>query len=63
MKEHVQNLHSFYGHYKGLRIARKHIGWFLKQINQQSIARKLYEINDAEEQLQFISQNLLEKAA
>lgn len=63
MHNHVRNLHEFYGHQKGLRIARKHIGWFLKQINQQAIARKLYQINDAEEQLMFISQNLLEKVA
>ena len=63
MHEHVHNLHEFYGHQKGLRIARKHIGWFLKQTNQQAIARKLYQIDNAEEQLMFISQNLLEKVA
>lgn len=63
MHEHVHNLHEFYGHLKGLRIARKHIGWFLKQTNQQAIARKLYQIDNAEEQLLFISQNLLEKVA
>jgi tRNA-dihydrouridine synthase B len=63
MHNHVRNLHEFYGSYKGLRIARKHIGWFLKQINQQTIARKLYQINDAEEQLSFISHNLLERVA
>jgi len=63
MKNHVENLHNFYGEYQGLRIARKHIGWFLKQTNQKSIARKLFKIDDAEEQLLFISQNLLEKVA
>ena len=26
---HLQELHQFYGDYKGVRIARKHIGWYL----------------------------------
>ena len=26
---HLLELHAFYGEYKGLRIARKHIGWYL----------------------------------
>ena len=26
---HLQELHDFYGDYKGVRIARKHIGWYL----------------------------------
>lgn len=28
--EHVANVHSFYGKDAGVRIARKHIGWYLK---------------------------------
>lgn len=63
MYRHVENLHHFYGEYKGLMIARSHIGWFLKQVNQQSIARELYKISDAEKQLLFISQNIMRKAA
>jgi len=34
--EHLSNLYSFYGEYTGVRIARKHIGWYLK--NMGSIA-------------------------
>jgi len=26
---HLMELHAFYGEYKGVRIARKHIGWYL----------------------------------
>jgi len=63
MYQHVENLHNFYGQYKGMMIARSHIGWFLKQINQQSIARELFRINDAGEQLLFIQQNIMRKAA
>ena len=27
--EHVQALHEFYGEVMGVRIARKHVGWYL----------------------------------
>ena len=27
--QHLRELHQFYGDYKGVRIARKHIGWYL----------------------------------
>ena len=30
--EHLSGLYSFYGEYAGVRIARKHIGWYLKKI-------------------------------
>jgi tRNA-dihydrouridine synthase B len=30
--EHLQNVYSFYGNDTGLRIARKHIGWYLKPL-------------------------------
>ncbi len=63
MYQHVENLHQFYGEYKGMLIARSHIGWFLKRIKQQTIARTLYKINDASKQLQFITDNLMRKAA
>ncbi|HHL31353.1 MAG TPA: tRNA dihydrouridine synthase DusB [Oceanospirillales bacterium] len=52
--DHVENLHTFYGQYKGMMIARSHIGWFLKTAKQKTIARELYTINDAEEQLSMI---------
>lgn len=32
MRQHLQQLHNFYGDFKGLRIARKHIGWYLQAI-------------------------------
>lgn len=32
---HVQELHQFYGELKGLRIARKHVGWYLKEHEQR----------------------------
>ena len=28
--EHLDALYSFYGEYRGVRVARKHLGWYLK---------------------------------
>ncbi len=63
MVQHVENLHEFYGQYKGMMIARSHIGWFLKTANQKTIARELFTISDAEEQLAFIYNNFMRKVA
>ena len=30
VQEHLHNLYAFYGEYMGVRIARKHIGWYCK---------------------------------
>ncbi|MCF6807772.1 tRNA dihydrouridine synthase DusB [Thiotrichales bacterium 19S9-12] len=37
MLEHLKTLHQFYGDYMGIRIARKHFGWYLKTIKYQSL--------------------------
>jgi tRNA-dihydrouridine synthase B len=31
LRRHVAALHAFYGDYMGVRIARKHVGWYLQQ--------------------------------
>jgi len=31
MRVHLQNLYAFYGEYTGVRVARKHLGWYLKE--------------------------------
>ena len=63
MYDHTKNLHEFYGPISGFRIARKHIKWFLKDLNLDPMTRKLLKIESAEEQLLFIHQNLLHKVA
>ncbi|MCF6765167.1 tRNA dihydrouridine synthase DusB [Thiotrichales bacterium 19S3-7] len=40
MKQHLYNLHQFYGDYMGIRIARKHIGWYLETITNQLQAKQ-----------------------
>ena len=63
MHDHVLQLHLFYGEFRGCRIARKHIKWFLEHLQLQSIARIINQIDNAEEQLEFIQSKLLKKVA
>lgn len=52
--EHVQDLHSFYGEHQGVRIARKHIGWYfspwptlipwIRKINQEADAARQFAL-------------------
>jgi tRNA-dihydrouridine synthase B len=52
MQQHLQNLYSFYGEYMGVRIARKHIGWYLKQRPEANVFRKqINQVDDAQQQL------------
>jgi tRNA-U20-dihydrouridine synthase len=49
---HVQELHQFYGELKGLRIARKHVGWYLKEHDQIGDFRRTFNaIEDAQQQI------------
>ncbi|NGZ14875.1 tRNA dihydrouridine synthase DusB [Vibrio aestuarianus] len=47
MLGHVHALHSFYGEYLGPRIARKHVGWYLKEHQQASEFRRTFNAIDA----------------
>lgn len=35
MLEHLAQLHAFYGEYTGVRVARKHLGWYLREHNAE----------------------------
>lgn len=53
--QHVMSLHQFYGAYKGLRIARKHVGWYLAQeCHIRDFRGKFNRIEDANEQLDML---------
>ena len=55
MLNHVRQLHQFYGEFSGVRIARKHIGWYLdQQPGGRAARRHLVRIEDAVEQLSAI---------
>lgn len=53
---HVRNLHDHYGDYSGVRIARKHVGWYLQQQQPASAFRREFvSIEDADEQLHALT--------
>jgi tRNA-dihydrouridine synthase B len=52
---HLQNLYDFYGEYTGVRIARKHIGWYCKQQQGANIFRaQVNRMESAQEQLETV---------
>lgn len=52
---HVQALHHFYGDFLGVRIARKHIGWYLRE-RRSDLRQELFMIETASEQLTVLDQ-------
>ncbi len=62
VKAHLQSLYEFYGAETGVRIARKHIGWYLKK--HHNVAPEVLKIINQkelpEEQLDFV-ESLLDK--
>ncbi|MFT2109671.1 tRNA dihydrouridine synthase DusB [Marinomonas sp. 2405UD68-3] len=55
--EHVRKLHDFYGNYTGVRIARKHVGWYLQTLSDDSHFRSTFNrIENPEEQLEELNQ-------
>ncbi|MGO1189585.1 MULTISPECIES: tRNA dihydrouridine synthase DusB [Vibrio] len=52
---HVQALHKFYGEFLGPRIARKHVGWYLKEHDESGDFRRIFNaIEDADQQLDVL---------
>jgi tRNA-dihydrouridine synthase B len=58
---HLEELHRFYGEHAGLRIARKHIGWYLKggNVSRQTLDRAL-RTQSPREQTQLVEDLLAE---
>ncbi|MBB5319824.1 tRNA-dihydrouridine synthase B [Marinobacter oulmenensis] len=51
LQEHLSELHRFYGETMGVRIARKHVGWYLQAHDESREFRKRFNaIDDALEQ-------------
>ncbi len=56
LTEHLQNLYDFYGELSGVRIARKHIGWYINnQQGAKSFRQQVNQIDDANTQLQLVT--------
>ena len=52
---HLQNLHDFYGEYSGVRIARKHIGWYLKhKQGTEAFKKHINQVDDCDRQIKLV---------
>ena len=51
MLRHLSGLYDLYGEYMGVRIARKHVGWYLKQSGAKAFKREFFVIEEAQEQI------------
>jgi tRNA-dihydrouridine synthase B len=55
LHRHLQALHSFYGEYMGVRIARKHVSWYLQnQPDYPNLRRTFNDLESAQAQLQYM---------
>lgn len=53
---HMVDLYEFYGDYLGVRIARKHVGWYLQQHDDGSAFRKAFnQLESSEQQLAAVA--------
>lgn len=53
--EHLQALYEFYGEYMGLRIARKHLGWYLQHHPEgEAFRRRFNTLDSAAAQLEAV---------
>ena len=54
--DHLRELHEFYGEYLGVRIARKHVGWYLQaHDHSKDVRRQFNQLETPEEQLTLIN--------
>ena len=52
---HLTDLYSFYGEYSGLRVARKHIGWYVSTLDGgERFRRRMNGLESAQEQLSAV---------
>ncbi len=57
LHSHLENLYNFYGEYTGVRMARKHIGWYSKgQPSGAAFRNRVNRIDSPTEQLALVEQ-------
>ena len=54
MLEHLNKLYELYGEYKGVRFARKHMGWYLNQEEQRQFRADFNRLETAEQQYSLV---------
>ena len=54
---HLENLYDFYGDYTGVRIARKHIGWYCRhRPNIDTFRKQIVQVESTTEQLDHVTE-------
>lgn len=55
--QHLQELYLFYGALNGVRIARKHIGWYFSPLGSlpAAVKKNIYQTNSPEQQIFLVS--------
>lgn len=57
---HLHRLYEFYGEYMGVRIARKHVAWYLKTQNDSRAFRQIFNaVEAADEQMGLVREYLM----
>jgi tRNA-dihydrouridine synthase B len=52
---HLKELHAFYGEYSGIRVARKHIGWYVRTlVGGEGFRRQMNGLESAQRQLSAV---------
>ena len=59
--KHLDNLYTFYGEYMGVRIARKHIGWYSRTHRDSATFRKTINQAESPDQQQALIKAYFEK--
>ena len=55
MLGHLSELHDFYGHKRGVRVARKHLTWYCENLaNADELRYRVVRVDSASEQLRLI---------
>lgn len=63
VRDHLQRLHRFYGERTGVRVARKHINWYLKdREGADPVLYELVRVQTSEEQLKLLDRHFHENA-
>jgi len=55
--EHVRSVHAFYGETQGVRLARKHFGWYCESLpNGQHSRKEFNQLGEADKQISHIKE-------
>ena len=64
IRQHVQEIHDFYGDFMGVRMARKHIAWYVTSLPEGNTFRQMINtVEDAKQQRQLLDVFLKQQVA